>query len=164
MSWIRLRRTGDAWAKPRLNYTRLSPFSSGPLTEAGPFLRSDGGTLDGIHICSGFACDAPPRTNCSLCKRPSVRYEHPGMAVARKKFLPRMADPFGFWHTTTTADPQPWMGIASHAGARATRAEQCFPTTCVQLRYNCAEATAAPKDTRCSTAGVDRLLLVYSIH
>jgi hypothetical protein len=32
--------------------------------------------------------------------------------VARKKFLLGMADPsFGFWYTTTTADPQPSMSL-----------------------------------------------------
>jgi hypothetical protein len=75
-----------------LNYTRLSPFSSGPLTEAGPFLRLDGGTLDGIHIGTGFARDAPPRMNSSVSKRPW--HEHPGgTAVPPKNFLLSMADP-----------------------------------------------------------------------
>jgi hypothetical protein len=52
-------------------YPRLSPFSSRPLTEAGPFLRWDGGTLDGIHIGTGFARDAPSCVQTP--KRTSVR-------------------------------------------------------------------------------------------
>ena len=95
-----------------MNYIRLSPFSSGPLTEAGLFLRLEGKTLDGIHISTGFARDAPPPHE--VCAN-EHRYELPGITVARKKFLLGMADPFfGFWYTTTTADPQPSISLGGN--------------------------------------------------
>ncbi len=58
------------------------------------------------------------------------------MAMAR---ILRMADPFGFWHTTTTADPQPRHKPRTSIGNR-------YLVEVISLGFNrrvCAEGTAA---------------------